>query len=790
MKTLIYLLVSIALAAVKLFAQDELRITFPNGGEKFNNDENITITWEGSSPQDTLSIEYSTDSGENWHLITDKATGTSYEWAGQKEISAGYMLRINQNENPFRFEDKQLLGYGDLDRLALSPDGATIAAAGATGCIYLFDFQSRSVKDTIGPLEGAVKALEYSSDGSILAAAIGTDVLLINTEDHQITMTLQSEFFDIRAISWDNTGTRLAGAEEDKLLIWYTQTGEIIRKYDDLVHRLYDVEWSPDGSLIAVADESAAITVFDAAGGMETGSYQSDGFIIDIAWNHSSTKLAATANDDTGYSIIILNSDLQGTPQKIEGLHANRINCLSWSSDDSKIASSDYDGMAIVSDANTGQLLKSFGLMTEYFDIWKVLWHPSDDYLITADEFSKINIWNYESGILEEVIDSFKDIINDMIWISREELLVVYWNEILLHNFSTMHSESFNFAGYGYNKAAIDPGSSNIAVSAYDTVYIFNKLNGQMQMKLSGFDDDILSLDFSPDGTKIAASSWDNTIRLWDTQTGDELLIIDEHMMPVTSLDFSPDGTKLASASEDETVVIWNTQTGDKLKSFTGSYFSAFVEWSPDGSLLMSGGADYPILIRDSEDGTTIAQLDGEDYGVESADWSPNGSYIANGGFEGNINIWETGAFTLAKKIEEYDGFVSGLAWSPNSEWLAAGTTGGVLKLHMIEDRFDLTDGTFEIKDALTVRHYALRNISLYPNPAAKELNIDLGNTLLSPPLKAEICSARGEIMMNFRLGKLLNKIDISGLPAGSCYLRLFGSKGESLGHLSFIISK
>ena len=79
---------------------------------------------------------------------------------------------------------------------------------------------------------------------------------------------------------------------------------------------------------------------------------------------------------------------------------------------------------------------------------------------------------------------------------------------------------------------------------------------------LEGHRSFVRSVVFSPDGTKLASTSNDDTLRLWDVETGAAIgSALKGHTSDVNSVVFSPDGSKLASASYDNTVRLWDVET-------------------------------------------------------------------------------------------------------------------------------------------------------------------------------------------------------------------------------------
>jgi WD40 repeat protein len=99
------------------------------------------------------------------------------------------------------------------------------------------------------------------------------------------------------------------------------------------------------------------------------------------------------------------------------------------------------------------------------------------------------------------------------------------------------------------------PGSDD------ETVRLWDVQSGQVIRELKGHKGWVSSVAFSADGQTLASGAYDKTVLLWDVQTGQVIRELKGHKGWVSSVAFSTDGQTLASGAYDQTVRLWDLRT-------------------------------------------------------------------------------------------------------------------------------------------------------------------------------------------------------------------------------------
>ena len=169
---------------------------------------------------------------------------------------------------------------------------------------------------------------------------------------------------------------------------------------------------------------------------------------------------------------------------------------------------------------------------------------------------------------------------------------------------------------------------------------MWDALTGQLINTFQGHIDIVTSVKYSPDGTRIVSGANDNTVKVWNAETG-ALLNTLQVTSVVNAVAYSPDGTKIVSGSDDQNVKVWDAETGALLNTLEGhTRLVNSVGYRPDGTRIVSGSSDNTIKVWDAETGALLNTIEGHSRYVLAVAYSPDGTKIVSGSGDNTIKVW------------------------------------------------------------------------------------------------------------------------------------------------------
>jgi hypothetical protein len=139
----------------------------------------------------------------------------------------------------------------------------------------------------------------------------------------------------------------------------------------------------------------------------------------------------------------------------------------------------------------------------------------------------------------------------------------------------------------------------------------------------------VLSVAYSPDGSRLATASSDNTVKVWDARSGTEIATLRGHTGEVTSVAYSRDSSRLATASYDQTVKVWDARSRTEVATIRGhTNWVTSVAYSSDGSRLLSTDTDGKSLVWEAAGGKLVPD-EKPTPPLTNSNLSPDGKHVA-----------------------------------------------------------------------------------------------------------------------------------------------------------------
>ncbi|KAH9422667.1 WD repeat-containing protein 61 [Dermatophagoides pteronyssinus] len=261
----------------------------------------------------------------------------------------------------------------------------------------------------------------------------------------------------------------------------------------------------------------------------------------------------------------------------------------------------------------------------------------------------------------------------------------------LIHTQENAHDDSIWSISWG--KSETDNVEHIVTGSLDDTVKawkIDQDDNLDLQYIFEGHSLGVASVDINHNGTIAASNSLDSIIRLYNLDSGDQILSIDAGPVNAWTVVFSPNSEFLATCTQSGKIVLYNTNTGEKYNNkeldSTGK-FTMCIAIRNDSKQIAGGAIDGMIKLYDVETGKIMTTLEGHAMPIRSLAFSSDGKYLISGSDDCHVKVYEVKTGELLATLSGHGSAILNVAFSPDNKHFASSSSDKTVKIWDIDTK-------------------------------------------------------------------------------------------------------
>uniref|UniRef100_A0A336LR52 CSON011310 protein n=1 Tax=Culicoides sonorensis TaxID=179676 RepID=A0A336LR52_CULSO len=354
---------------------------------------------------------------------------------------------------------------------------------------------------------------------------------------------------------------------------------------------IVSLSFSPDGKNLASGSGDTTLRLWDLL--TETPKNTCIGhkqWVLCVAWAPDSSKVASSCKAGEIRIWAAEDGTLLGKP--LQG-HKKWITALSWepyhsNPDCRMIVSSGHDGDVRIWDIVIGRCTKVLAGHTG--PVTCVKWGGSG-LIYSSSHDRTVKMWRASDGALCRTFSGHAHWVNSLT-LNTDYVLRTGPNHPVIDRMD-LENKLQERALERYKNICKDNVESFVSCSDDFTLYLWKADQKICITRMTGHQNVVNDVKYSPDSKFIASASFDKSIRIWRAHDGSFFCVLRGHVQAVYTVAWSADSRLLVSGSKDSTLKVWNLKTKKLLEELPGHADEVFAaDWAPDGSRVASGGKD------------------------------------------------------------------------------------------------------------------------------------------------------------------------------------------------------
>ncbi|HEV3167525.1 MAG TPA: WD40 repeat domain-containing protein, partial [Isosphaeraceae bacterium] len=280
---------------------------------------------------------------------------------------------------------------------------------------------------------------------------------------------------------------------------------------------VYSIAWSPDGKMIVTGGFDNTVRLWDAATRKERQTFKGhDNLVLAVAFSPDGKRILSGGLDKTAKIWDIPPSGPTKELPNPAGVHAMAT------SPDGKQAAAASGAAVVVWDLGGGTQVRTLG---HAGDVESVAWRGDGAQIASGDKAKTIHLWNAADGAAQGVLETPADTILGLAYLPNNQQVVSAGSDGLARLWQLAITDPRVISPKGEIKAfAANADGSKVATSSSENVIqVWNSADGALVKEIGSADQTISALALKPDGSQVAAALADKTIHVWNVADGNEI---------------------------------------------------------------------------------------------------------------------------------------------------------------------------------------------------------------------------------------------------------------------------